>query len=337
MTNALPKIALLWRGDAAAADPLSTNPRLGPVFAALEAEGLAPEPVLYSEFYDREIRDRLLVMDGVLVWVDPLSDGKDRLRLDGILRDVAAKGVFVSSHPDTILKMGTKDVLFRTRHLGWGGDTHLYKTPAQFREEFPPRLAADGIRVLKQYRGNGGQGVWQVKQLASDRVRIIQGRRDAQPETVRLSDFLDRCNVYFNGAGRLIDQAYQPRIVEGMIRCYSVQNQVVGFARQTHDAPVIDGVPFGLPSAKTMFDASEPQFQMLRALMEGEWIPGLQRLLDIPTASLPTIWDADFLFGPKTPDGADTYVLCEINISCVLPIPPAAPQRIAQSVAARFR
>ena len=30
---------------------------------------------------------------------------------------------------------------------------------------------------------------------------------------------------------------------------------------------------------------------------------------------------ADFLLGERTPRGADTYVLCEINVSSVFPIP----------------
>ena len=47
-----------------------------------------------------------------MVWVDPIVNGRDRTVLDGLLRDVADRGVFVSAHPDVILKMGTKDVLF---------------------------------------------------------------------------------------------------------------------------------------------------------------------------------------------------------------------------------
>jgi len=330
-----PKIALLWRGDRAAADPLATNPRLVPVFAALGAAGIEPSPVLYSEFFDAEVRDTLLSRDGVLVWVDPLSDGRDRTRLDAILRDVAARGVWVSAHPDVILKMGTKEVLYRTRHLGWGCDTHLYRSMEQLRSEFPPRLSADGVRVLKQYRGNGGQGVWKVEACDADRVTIVQGRRGSEPETIRLKDFLARCETYFTGQGRLIDQAYQPRIGEGMIRCYSSQGEVVGFARQSHDAN--DTLRFGLPAAKTMFPPDAPDLAPLRRNMEQDWVPGLQRLLDIPTASLPAIWDADFLLGPKAADGSDTYVLCEINISCVTPFPPEAPAKIASVVAARFR
>jgi len=59
--------------------------------------------------------------------------------------------------------------------------------------------------------------------------------------------------------------------------------------------------------------------------------------LDIDRADLPVIWDADFLYGPKTPDGEDTYVLCEINASAVLPIPDEAPAEIARCVARRLR
>jgi hypothetical protein len=37
--------------------------------------------------------------------------------------------------------------------------------------------------------------------------------------------------------------------------------------------------------------------------MEADWVPGLQRLLEIETSALPALWDADFLFGPKTAAG----------------------------------
>ena len=40
--------------------------------------------------------------------------------------------------------------------------------------------------------------------------------------------------------------------------------------------------------------------------------------------SLPTLWDCDFLLGPKQADGQDTYVLCEINVCSVAPDPESA-------------
>jgi hypothetical protein len=58
-------------------------------------------------------------------------------------------------------------------------------------------------------------------------------------------------------------------------------------------------------------------------------------LLDIPRRDLPMIWDADFMLGPA--DGAETYVLGEINVCSVFPIPDEAPAVIARQVADRLR
>ncbi|MDB5428621.1 MAG: hypothetical protein JWR43_2596, partial [Phenylobacterium sp.] len=67
-----------------------------------------------------------------------------------------------------------------------------------------------------------------------------------------------------------------------------------------------------------------------------EWTPGLARLLDIPPDALPVIWDADFLLGPRTPQGDDSYVLCEINVSSVFPIPDEAPEALARTTLRRL-
>lgn len=40
-------------------------------------------------------------------------------------------------------------------------------------------------------------------------------------------------------------------------------------------------------------------------------ITQMMQTLDVGAASLPIIWDADFLYGPRTASGEDTYVLCE--------------------------
>ena len=69
---------------------------------------------------------------------------------------------------------------------------------------------------------------------------------------------------------------------------------------------------------------ADPRFQRLRRLMEDEWTPQLTSLLDIPRRDLPMIWDADFMLGTPGADGADSYVLGEINVSSVFPIPAEA-------------
>src|SRR5512135_2274782 len=123
------KVAIVWRGDPARpVERIPETSRLYPVALALQAVGLSVEPIVYAESASGAVRNRLLACAGVLVWVDPLTDGKDRSDLDATLRHVSAKGVWVGSHPDIILKIGTKEVLYRTRDVGWGSDTVLYRT-----------------------------------------------------------------------------------------------------------------------------------------------------------------------------------------------------------------
>lgn len=336
------RVALLWRGDPRAEPPAPQRTRLASMFAALDAVGLLGEPVVYADDAVEAVRAKLLAADGVLVWIDPLSEGKDRSRLDPLLREVAERGVWVSAHPDVILKMGAKDVLYRTRDLGWGADTDLYRSFDDFRRRFPARLAGSGPRVLKQYRGNGGQGVWKVELIdalpaaPTSRVRVLHALRGSSPEELPLGDFMARCQAYFAGDGRVIDQAFQSRLPEGMIRVYLAGNRVVGYGHQLIKA-LIPPPPEGpdsepaQPGPRIMHPPDALPFQDLRQLMESEWVPQMQARLDIATALLPALWDADFLYGPKTPDGRDTYVLCEINVSAVAPYPESAPPKVAEA------
>jgi hypothetical protein len=154
------RVAILWRGDLEtrrAATPY--NSRYRRVFEELIALGIDAQPVVYADDIADEVRKQLLTFDAVLVWVNPIDDGLTREVLDAVLRDIAATGPWISAHPDVILKMGVKEVLHRTRHLGWGTDTHLYRSMTNFLTAFPSNLRFGEPRVLKQNRGNGGQGV----------------------------------------------------------------------------------------------------------------------------------------------------------------------------------
>jgi hypothetical protein len=339
------KLALLWRGDREArANASPENNRYHRVFEALAARGIHAEPAVYAEETEDEVRAQLLGVDGVLVWVNPQDDGRNRHRLDAMLRDVASRGVWVSAHPDVILKMGVKEVLHRTRHLGWGTDTHVYRSPEALRAEFPRRLGSDGPRVLKRNRGDGGQGTWKVELLPTrdGMVRVLEARRGSVPEDIPLADFMARCDGYFREDGCVVDQPFQPRLPDGMIRCYMGADRVVGFGHQLIKAlipPPPEGPdsPEAQPGPRIMHPASAPQFQRLRTTMETEWTPRMMETLGLGREELPTIWDADFLYGPRTPDGEDTYVLCEINVSCVFAIPDQAPSEIARLAEERLR
>ena len=131
-TARLGRIGILWRGDEVArrsAKPETS--RFKAVFAALAAVGVDAEAVVYEDHVRDAVRTQLATLDGVLVWVNPIHEGRNRVILDELLREVATRGVWVSAHPDVILKMGTKEVLYRTRTMSWGCDTALYRTARQ--------------------------------------------------------------------------------------------------------------------------------------------------------------------------------------------------------------
>ena len=338
------RVAVVWRGDREtrqAATP--QNNRYHRIFEELAALGITAEPAVFDEEFAAEVREQLLKADAVLVWVDPLSRGRTRAVLDPLLREVAARGSWVSAHPDVILKMGTKEVLYRTRALGWGTDTRRYRTAAQFAAEFPALLASGGPRVLKQNRGNDGLGVWKVEPAGKpDTVRVLEALRGSIPEELPLSQFIARCEAYFTDGGLIIDQPFQPRLPEGMIRCYMGVDKVVGFGHQLIKAliePPPEGPdsPAAQPGPRIMHSPDAEPFQLLRAKVEEEWVPQMMQLLGIEAGLMPIIWDADFLYGPRTEAGGDSYVLCEINVSSVFAIPDQAPAAIARLALDRLR
>jgi hypothetical protein len=336
------KLALLWPRDVPKWHAKTPGDhRLHRVFEAVAALGIEAEPALYADDVADQVREQLLRCDGVLVWVDPISQGRDRFVLDALLRDVASSGVWVSTHPDVILKMGVKEVLHRTKHLGWGTDTHLYRDVGAFREEFPQRLRAAGPRVIKQNRGNGGEGVWKVE-LASESeqdgviVRVLHAPRGSVPRKIPLGDFMNRCEPYFANNGCIIDQPFQVRLPDGMIRCYMGAEKVVGFGHQFVKAlipPKPEGPDSGAaqPGPRIMHSAAAPEFQALRSKMESEWTPQMMQLLGIDARSLPIIWDADFLYGPRDAKGQDTYVLAKSTSVRSFPFPSRRRRRLLAS------
>jgi len=332
------KIAILWRGDAAVRrEATPQNNRFNRIFEALMACGIEARPVVYDESFAAAVRDQLLTFDGVLVWVNPIQDGRDRIHLDALLREVAARGVWVSAHPDLILKMGTKQVLYDTRMMGWGCDTALYRTPEEMRAELLSRLAS-GPRVIKRNRGNGGLGIWKVELLVSpaDRpfVRVLEATAESSAD-VALDDFIERCREYFD-VGCVIDQPFQARLNEGVIRCYMAGDRCAGFGHHKVKALVETPAARNEAGPRLYTSNADPRFQRLRQLMENEWTPQLMSWLDIARRDLPMIWDADFMLGPPDSGGMDSYVLGEINVSSVFPIPDEAAIEIAREVAGRL-
>jgi len=62
--------------------------------------------------------------------------------------------------------------------MDWGGDVEMYSGFQDFANRFLLSLESSRIRVLKQNRGNGGNGVFKVcmDNIEPTTVRIIQAR-----------------------------------------------------------------------------------------------------------------------------------------------------------------
>jgi len=329
-------VAILYPGDRAARDRSDpAESRLTAVFEALGAAGVPAEPAVYHDDFVREVEAQLERVRVVLVWHNPIEGGRTRQVLDAMLRRVADRGVFVSSHPDTILRMGTKDVLVDVRELPFGSDSYRVASLQQLEAELPGRLVT-GARVLKQHRGHSGIGVWRVERLGVDRYGLRHAQRGSEPEEGPFGLVRERLGPYFAAGGHMVDQAWQPRLSEGMVRAYLVGERVGGFGHQAVNAlyPVRPGEPPTPPGPRLYSGPDDPRFQVLRQRLEGEWVTLLRRQLGLSAAQLPLLWDADFLLGGAEATQAPSYVLCEINVSSVFPYPESATAKIVSAVQA---
>lgn len=329
-----PSLALLYPGDRAQrdrADP--SESRFAPLFAALAAAGIEAEPAVYHDDFCDEVEAQLRPVRAVLVWHNPIEGGRTRQRLDDLLRRIAAQGVFVSAHPDTILRMGTKDVLVEVRDLPFGSDTHRIDSLRVLDSELVARLAA-GPRVLKQHRGHSGIGVFRVEQLGPDAYALRHAQRGSLEERGSFDLVLERLRPYFADGGHMIDQAWQPRLSEGMVRAYLVGDRVAGFGHQAVNAlyPATDEEPAPQPGPRLYSGPDDGRFQDLRRRLEKEWVALLLARLRLDRARLPLLWDADFLLGSPTGAGENSFVLCEINVSSVAPYPESATDDIVCAV-----
>lgn len=324
-----PRIAVLWRGDPATPHaPAPHEARLRPVIDALDAAGFAAEGVVWFDDAAEEIAQHLARVAGVLVWINPLAQGRDRSIVDAVLRRLSQQGVWVWTHPDVTALMGTKEVLYATRDLGWGSDTDLYKDAAALDARLWPRLDRGAKRVLKPLRGNDGQGVMKIAADGNSNSLIVQHAGDDRVERLTREAVVAHVHAVL-ARGPLIDQAFNDNAAAGMVRCYVSQGTVVGFAEQQ---PRRDGADaFAMNPAKTMHGRDAPAFADLRASMEADWVPAMQRILGLAVERLPALWDADFFY--RAPgDTRSRFVLCEINVSCVSPFPPGSPAAIAEAV-----
>lgn len=306
----------------------------------IDQRDLSVTSVVYNNRFAEKLRETIFQLDGLLVWVNPIEDGDTREILDPLLEEAIAKGVAVNTQPKTILKIGTKRVLYETRDLPWGSDVRLYERLDDFKASFGVSLAQSGMRVLKQYRGDGGTGIYKVSALdnASSLISVLHAKRGSVEDRMTLEVLYAKFAPYFENGRPLIDQAWNNNLANGMVRCYLSGARVAGFGYQEINAlyPSVGAMGEQIqPGRRYYYTENCGLFRDLKHLMETSWVNLLMAKTNLSAHELPVIWDCDFFINGF--DGSQPkYTLGEINVSCVSPFPESAIPHIYAEVKRRL-
>lgn len=131
----------------------------------------------------------------------------------------------------------------------------------------------------------------------------------------------------------MIDQAWQPRLAEGMVRAYLVEDRVTGFGHQAVNAlhPTVLQ-----PGSRLYHGPDAPEFRHLKHQLESGWIEQLRPRVGLAREQLPLLWDCDFIPRDPAPGEVQGYVLCEVNVSSVSPFPPSSVAPLVEAVKAKL-
>jgi len=336
-------IALILYGDSNSTRNAFTDDNFKGLAESLSDSGFNVESVLYHYSKAKQLESELQRFTAAFSWVNPkerIERGTDNLNLDDILLSISKKGVYVSTHPEIILKIGTKKVLYSTRNMDWGGDTALYADYEDFEKRFINSLDNSSVRILKQYRGESGRGIFKVhlKDFENKTVSVVHAASSNEERLFSKDEFHYEFKQYFENDGLLVNQKWADGIVNGMVRCYLTGTKVSGFGYQesvalcpkSHNPKDLNIRP---TSRRFYFSENCGLFQDLRIIMETKWIPQLQEIHSISDELLPLLWDIDlFINDVNATNTKEKYTLCEINVSCVSPFPPSCVNRIVREL-----
>lgn len=289
-----------------------------PMVNALKKRGWNAEVIFFEVAQKEAIYTRVKgEFDGYVSRINP-GNLKEENEYFDMLRRLCNDGLVGMSHPDAMIGYGAKDAL--TKLAGTKlvpADTYAYYDIESFKANFPKTLAK-GERVLKQNRGSTGEGIWRVKAEVSGNLNAqtpikCTEAKDNHTEHRRLGEFMDFCEQYIIGDnGMLVDMTFLPRIKEGEIRLLMLYDKPVNVV---HKKPAEGADAFSatlFSGAKYRYD--EPsKWQNLVDMFLSE-LPNVRKKLG--DFDLPLIWTADFILDTDE-NGADKYVLGEINCSCV--------------------
>lgn len=296
-----------------------------PILNAIKAKGWDCEVVYFRDEWKSTIFDYVKdTFDAYISRINPGSLPNGEELYFQTLKELASYGLIGMSTPDAMLRFGAKDALVKLATTSLvPDDTYAYYSIEAFKDTFPKSLSY-GERVLKQNRGSTGEGIWRVqiadeiKYQAGDTIPLNTKLKcteavDNHVEYRTLEDFMHFCEKYIVGKnGMLVDMRFMPRIKEGEIRILMVGETPI-FVVHKKPADATDAFSATLFSgAKYTYDKPEDWPELITLFRNS--LPIISEKLG--GVDVPLIWTGDFMLDWDE-NGKDTYVLGEINCSCV--------------------
>lgn len=297
-----------------------------PIVTALRERGVHVEILCFRPEWINDLNQYCIGnFDAYVSRVNPGNIPGGEAAYFDFLRGLSETGMLGMSHPDEMITLGAKDVLSKLADTSLvPTDTKAYYDFESFYTSFPTTLSY-GTRVLKQNRGSTGEGIWRVQieesidfkpgdSLPLDTKLKCTEAVDNHVEYNTLGDFMKFCEQYIVGEnGMLVDMRFMPRIKEGEIRILLIGDKPI-FVVHKKPADAEDAFSATLFSgAKYTYDKPEDWAELMTLFNDS--LPVISDKLG--GFDIPLIWTADFMLGDKDEAGNDTYVLGEINCSCV--------------------
>ncbi|MBF0590291.1 MAG: Cj0069 family protein, partial [Magnetococcales bacterium] len=292
-----------------------------PMVNSLKKRGWNAEVIFYSHDRKDEIYNQVLkTADAYVPRINP-GNLADEAQFFEMLNKLSENGVRGLPRPGVMQAYGAKDALVKLRGSDLvPEDVFAFYDVESFKETFPKQLI-NGERVLKQNRGSTGAGIWRVQLLDANTQGPLDDNTaircteavDNHVEERKLGEFMTFCEQYIVGEnGMLIDMPFLPRIKEGEIRLFMLDDKPINVV---HKKPAEDADAFSatlFSGAKYRYDPPEAWSTLVNQFTG--LLPRLAKQLE--ETDLPLIWTADFIL--ETDDkGEDIYVLGEMNASCV--------------------
>lgn len=298
-----------------------------PIINALNQKGFSAEVIYFRDEWIEELFSYILERsDAVIIRINPgnLPNGEEKLF--EMLDRLSKKKVLVMTHPTTMMRFGSKDALSKLANTDLvPDDTYAYYSYKEFKKIFPKTLSY-GSRVLKQNRGSTGSGIWKVE-VVDNHIEYKAGEAlpeecvikcteafDNHVEYHSLGNFIRFCKQYIKGKnGMLVDMRFLPRITEGEIRVLMVGEKPI-FVVHKKPANHVDAFSATIGSgAHYTYYSPNAYSELVTKFVDS--IPLISDRLG-KIKEPPILWTGDFMLDHDDA-GNDSYVLGEINCSCV--------------------